>query len=157
MPHEVTRIADQIRRAAEGHAWCGPSAREALDGVTADEAHARPIPGAHSIWALVRHMTVWADAGRRRLSGEIVEPTPAEDYPPLDGHETPADWEHDRHALFAAHQALARAVETMDDPALHRPLSHDYTVYITLHGVTQHTLYHTGQIMLLKRALRAAV
>jgi uncharacterized damage-inducible protein DinB len=163
VPHEVDRAADQVRRAAEGHAWSGPSAREALDSVTAEMAAAHPISGAHSIWELVRHMTVWANAARRRLAGEIVEPTPDEDYPPTDGLQ-PADWDRDCRALYAAHQSLATAIAALDDSALDRALesasdgafSPNYTIYITAHGLAQHTLYHTGQIMLLKRALQPA-
>jgi uncharacterized damage-inducible protein DinB len=150
---ETARLADQIRRAARGHAWSGPSAREALDGVTAPMAAAHPVVGAHSIWELVRHMTVWATVVRRRVSGEIVEPTAAQDWPALTGHERPADWEADLQALFAAHEALAASVEQLDDAALDRALSPVYTTYVTLHGQAQHTLYHTGQISLLKRAL----
>jgi uncharacterized damage-inducible protein DinB len=119
-------------------------------------AAARPIAGAHSIWELVRHMTVWANAGVRRIAGEIVEPTPDEDYPPLTGRERPADWEADCRALYVAHESLAAATEALDDAALDRGLSRDYTIYVTLHGIAQHTLYHTGQIALLKRALAPA-
>jgi hypothetical protein len=153
MPQEVARIADQLRRATNGHAWCGPSAREALEGVTAEMAAQHPIPGAHSIWELVRHLTVWANAAQRRLSGEIVEPTPDEDYPALTGVEAALDWRCDCDAFYAAQEALAHAIERLDDSALYTPLSADYTIYVTAHGQAQHILYHTGQIVLLKRAL----
>ena len=134
MPHEVDRVADQVRRAAEGHAWSGPSAREALGGVTATMATAHPISGAHSIWELVRHMTVWAHAARRRLAGEIVEPTPEEDYPPTDGLRS-ADWDRDCRALYAAHEALATAIAALDDSALDRiqsSLARDHYKFSTL-------------------------
>jgi DinB superfamily len=155
MPQEVARIADQLRRATNGHAWCGPSAREALDGVTAEMAAQHPIPDAHSMWELVRHLTVWANAAQRRLSGEIVEPTPDEDYPALTGAEVAVDWRRDREAFFAAQEALAHAIEILGDAALDTELSTDYTIYVTVHGQAQHILYHAGQIVLLKRALTA--
>jgi hypothetical protein len=110
-------------------------------------AAARPIPGAHSIWELVRHMTVWANVARRRIAaGETIEPTPDEDFPPLTGVEDTVDWDCDKHELFLAHEALAKAVEAQGDPVPDE-------IYTTAHGVAQHTLYHTGQIVLLKRAL----
>ena len=40
---EVKRIADQLERAFEGGAWHGPSVREVLDGVTAEQALSRPL------------------------------------------------------------------------------------------------------------------
>ena len=45
----IERLVDQLKRSAEGDAWHGPSVREALDGVTAADAFAHPIAGAHSI------------------------------------------------------------------------------------------------------------
>ena len=67
---EIERILDQLKRAYEGDAWHGPSVREALAGVTAQQAHARPLTNAHSIWELVHHIAVWENVGRRRLEGD---------------------------------------------------------------------------------------
>jgi hypothetical protein len=162
MPKEVARLANQIRRAANGHLhgqpWSGPSASDVFVGVSIAMAKAHPIPGAHSIWELVRHMTVWADVAARRIAGEIVEPTPEQDWPAVTGDEHPVDWEHDRMMFHVAHDDLADAVEALDDAALDtQVLSGDnHTIYITAHGVAQHVLYHTGQIAILKRALGAA-
>ena len=50
---EIERILDQLKRAYEGDAWHGPSVREALAGVNAKQAHARPLANAHSIWELI--------------------------------------------------------------------------------------------------------
>jgi len=47
---EIERILDQLKRAYEGNAWHGPSVREALNGVTPEQAAAHPLSGAHSIW-----------------------------------------------------------------------------------------------------------
>ncbi|PYS87293.1 MAG: DinB family protein, partial [Acidobacteria bacterium] len=67
---EIERILDQLKRAYEGNAWHGPSVREVLAGITAEQAHARPLPNAHSIWELVHHIAVWENVGRRRLTGD---------------------------------------------------------------------------------------
>src|SRR5437016_4596276 len=53
---EIGRILDQLKRAYEGSAWYGSSVREVLNGVTAEQAHARPFAKAHSIWELTRHI-----------------------------------------------------------------------------------------------------
>jgi hypothetical protein len=53
---ELPRIVDQLRRAFEGDAWHGPSVLEALTGVNAKMAAAKPIPTAHSIWEIVEHI-----------------------------------------------------------------------------------------------------
>jgi len=63
---QARSFADQLERAFRGGAWHGPAVAEALAGVDAARAAARPLAGAHSIWEIVRHLTVWYDAPRRR-------------------------------------------------------------------------------------------
>ena len=72
---EVDRIRDQFRRAFEGEAWHGPSVLALLDGVTAQQAAAHPIPGAHSIWELTLHIAAWERACLRRLTA--IQPNSA--------------------------------------------------------------------------------
>jgi hypothetical protein len=68
-PSEAAGIADQLRRAFDGGAWHGDSLFEILKGVTAAQAAARPIQGAHTIWELVLHIAAWDGAVLRRLGG----------------------------------------------------------------------------------------
>ncbi len=61
--------------------------------------------------------------------------------------------------LKLKNQKLREAVrnfpaERLDDPLVAEP---PYTAYTQFIGVTQHNLYHAGQISLLKRALDATV
>lgn len=151
---EIERILDQLQRAFEGNAWHGPSVREALNGVTAAQAHARPLPNAHSIWELVQHIAVWEDVGRRRLTGDraqIAISSP-EDWPAADDTSAAA-WEQAKAALERGHQALVDAIAQTAESRLDEPIFEGMsTVYATLHGVIQHDLYHAGQIAMLKKA-----
>src|ERR1051326_7730679 len=153
---EVERILDKMRRAYEGNAWHGPSVKETLVGITAAQAHARPIANAHSIWELVRHIAVWEDVGRRRLEGDRaeIEISSTEDWPASD-YTSEAAWEQAKAALDRGHQALVEAISRVPESRLNEPiLEGKSTVYVTLHGVIQHDLYHAGQIAMLKRAMK---
>src|SRR4030095_16175274 len=77
---EVDRIRDQFRRAFEGEAWHGPSVLALLDGVTAQQAAAHPIRGAHSICELTLHIAAWERACLRRLNGDPAQLPDAEDW-----------------------------------------------------------------------------
>ena len=151
---EIERILDQLRRAYEGNAWHGPSVKEVLNGITVGQAHARPLTTAHSIWELVRHIAVWEDVGRRRLGGDLaqIEISSPEDWPsPEDMSE--AAWEQAKAALDRCHQALVEAIAQVPESLLDEPICEGLsTVYVTLHGVIQHDLYHAGQIAMLKKA-----
>ncbi len=152
---EIERILDQLKRAYEGDAWHGPSVREALAGVTAAQAHARPLANAHSIWELTQHIAVWEDVGRRRLDGDraAIEISSPEDWPPADDISETA-WEQSKAALDRGHEALREAVSRIPEERLDEPILEGMSsVYVTVHGVIQHDLYHAGQIAMLKKAL----
>jgi uncharacterized damage-inducible protein DinB len=151
---EIDRILDQLKRAYEGNAWHGPSVREVLEGVTAAQAHARPLANSHTIYELVRHIAVWEDVGRRRLQGDPadVEISSPADWPPRDDTSEEA-WKHAKAALDRGHQALVEAISNVAESHLDEPVYEGKSsVYVTLHGVIQHDLYHTGQIAILKKA-----
>jgi uncharacterized damage-inducible protein DinB len=152
---EIERILDQLRRAYEGQAWHGPSVREVLAGVTAAQAHARPLANAHSIWELVQHIAVWESVGRRRLEGDRaqIDISSPEDWPPPDDTSEEA-WEQAKAALDRGHQAFVEAIQRVPESRLDSPIFDGMsTVYVTLHGVIQHDLYHAGQMAMLKKAL----
>jgi uncharacterized damage-inducible protein DinB len=152
---EIDRILDQLKRAYEGNAWHGPSVREVLEGVTAAQAHARPLANGHTIYELVRHIAVWEDVGRRRLQGDPadVEISSPADWPPPDDTSEEA-WKQAKTALDRGHQSLVEAIRKVAESRLDEPVYEGKSsVYVTLHGVIQHDLYHAGQIAILKKGM----
>ena len=154
---EVERIRNQFERAFDGEAWHGPSVRELLNGVTAEQAAAHPIPGAHSIWELTLHIAAWEDACRRRLQGDPAQLADDENFPPITDTSEPA-WEVAKQKLIELHQRLLDTLVTIDDSRLDQPIMESAEIpfssaYVTLHGGVQHTLYHAGQIAILKKAI----
>jgi uncharacterized damage-inducible protein DinB len=149
---EVERIQDQLRRSVEGEAWHGPSLREVLADVTAEEAAARPIAGAHSIEEITWHISFWLVATRRRIGGALVIPTEVEQWP-----EAAIPWPHQHAHLETCYAELMKAIQGFTDEHLTTPIAgKSYDVYFQLHGLIQHNLYHAGQIALLKRAVRTS-
>jgi uncharacterized damage-inducible protein DinB len=155
--NEVERITDQYRRAFEGEAWHGPSVLAIVDGITAQQAAAHPVPGAHSIWELVLHIAAWEDACRRRLQGDRAQLSDEEDWQKVEDFSETA-WKAAKQHLIDNHQELLNAISTLDHSRLDLPIIDDpsipfSSVYVTLHGGVQHDLYHAGQIAILKKAL----
>jgi len=156
---EVERIRDQFRRAFDGEAWHGPSVLKILEGVTAQQAAAQPIPGAHSIWELTLHIAAWERACKRRLEGDPAQLTDAEDWEPINDT-SEAAWENTKQQLIDNHHELLDAIANVDESRLNEPIIKNpqvpySSVYVTLHGGVQHDLYHAGQIAILKKALEA--
>lgn len=151
---EVERIADQLRRAHEGGAWHGPSVKELLEGLTAEQAAARPLEGAHSIWELVSHIEAWERAILLRLGGEPAKfyDTP-EDWPRV-SDATEDAWRQTKERMDGTYAALRDRMLALDDSRLDEPIYEEMSSrYVSLHGAVQHTLYHAGQVALVKRAL----
>jgi uncharacterized damage-inducible protein DinB len=154
---EVERIRNQFERAFDGEAWHGPSVVSLLDGVSAQQAAAHPIPGAHSIWELTLHIAAWEEACRRRLEGDPAQLSDDENFPPITDT-SEAAWENAKRKLISVHKQLLVAITATDDSRLDQPIIDSAettfnTAYVTLHGGVQHTLYHAGQIAILKKAI----
>ena len=126
-------IADQISRAFRGESWHGPSVREVLAGVSAEDAAARPIAGAHSIWEIVLHLAGGYTLVLRRLRGEGAQLSPEEEWPPMPACSSEA-WRESQRALEGLNQQLQRAVRAFPVERLLRQLGSEYTAYTQLAG-----------------------
>jgi hypothetical protein len=172
----IERLADLLERTISGPMWHGPSLAEVLNDVNAEQAAARPIAGAHSIFELVRHIWFWSDTASARLmsidpirerfanlidrhSGrEVPLAQGSQDWQPL-ADTSDASWQTSVHSMKGSYRDLAKLTRMLGDAALDEdvPGSSDtiYTVYEMLHGVVEHGCYHGGQIVLLKKAIGA--
>jgi len=157
---ETRRIADQLQRAFNGDPWYGSPLMKILEGVTAAQACAHPVAGAHSIWQVVLHIAAWQGAVLDRLAGNPPGLPVEGDWPEiLDTSE--AAWRQTLALLAQRHEALVHTASEMTDEDFRRKLGEErdpatgsgVNVYYTLHGIIQHTVYHTGQIAILKKAL----
>jgi len=156
---EIARIKEQMQRAFKAEAWCGSSLQEALDGVTAKRAAARPVASAHSIWEIVLHVAAWKGAISQRLTGQHVALPDEGDWPAV-AEMSPAAWQETLRLLEERHAQLQSVTESLTDAQLDDFLGREQdrmtggsvTHYVTLHGILQHDLYHAGQIAILKKA-----
>jgi uncharacterized damage-inducible protein DinB len=149
---EVNRIINQLTRAFEGEAWHGPAMLEILEATTAQQAQSRPLMGAHTIWETALHIAAWLRACRRRLEGDRAQLTESEDWPAVTNTDDEA-WQNVTAEVKQALDELRSAVSQLDDSQLERPIIDGMSsIYVTLHGVIQHSLYHAGQMAILKKS-----
>ena len=150
---EGARIADQLHRAFNGHAWHGPALLELLNDVDAATAAAKPLPDVHSIWELVLHIAAWDRAGSRRLAGEMAKLKGNANFPLVPTAPTESAWREAVAATIHTHETLVETVAALSDKRLRDQVpGKPYDFYHMLHGIAQHELYHAGQIALLKKA-----
>lgn len=159
---ENTNIAELVERVVTGDPWHGSNVEQLLRGVSAQDAARRAVPGAHTMWELVLHMTGWAREVRARLEGRAAQEPSDGDWPAV-GPVSEERWAEAKANLLKAHDELTQAIVAMDTRSLDQPvqdfrdnalgvgLSH----YLTVHGLVHHTVYHAGQLALLRKALNA--
>ena len=159
------QLSNHLKRAVTGPMWHGAALDELLAHVSPEQAAARPITGAHSIWEIVLHVTAWAEIALARLHGQRTgDPATDEDWPPVPGadpksgsapgSDAAANWQAALERLRESYRALATDTRRLEPSAFDEKVAGaDYSVSNLLHGVIEHATYHGGQIALLKRAL----
>ena len=149
---ESARLADQLERSLRGGAWHGPALLQAIEGVDAAAATARPVPGAHSIAEILWHAAFWLDATRQRIAGPAAAPQAPESDWPRDQGDRDERWRAARAWIEEAHRGLHATVLALPDERLDDPVvGSDPTVRGLLLGVLQHNAYHAGQLVLLRK------
>lgn len=155
-------LRQDLHQVYDGDPWHGSSITAVLEGIDAESASSRPIPGAHNIWELVLHMAVWTREVASRVRGADAK-NPPEDWPvPRFGGGEDA-WKSARVDLAVAQKELEDAVDALRPDDLVRwvgdqrdpSLGGGLTVGTSIRGLLQHHTYHQGQIALLKRATKS--
>ncbi|HXY34996.1 MAG TPA: DinB family protein [Planctomycetaceae bacterium] len=143
------------RHALDGTPWYGKALCRLLKGVTAGQAAAHPIRGAHNIWEEVLHAITWRQVAIKLLQGEKAPRVPAAKNWPKPPKPTAAAWKQTLDELKGTQPVLEAAIDALTDKRLsEKAREKRFSFYILIHGVIQHDAYHAGQIALLKNALK---
>lgn len=159
---EISRILDQFRRAYNSDAWYGTPVSKILRGISSAQAARRIIPQAHSIWELLLHITAWEGEALRRLETGVMNMPEEGDWNVV-ADSSEVAWDNALQRFHTVHAALEQKIENLTDEELQtvlgtkrvRETGEGVSVYVLLHGIIQHTIYHAGQIALLKKALES--
>jgi uncharacterized damage-inducible protein DinB len=159
----MTDIDPRIRTAlvsinptTETPAWHGcPTALGVLRGVSSTVAVWRPYPQANNIREIALHAAFCENSVANRLSGKAV----------LAGFKQwktgwairsdavdAIQWKNEMGLIKAIHARLTAAVTSFDPHMLDQPAGKNTTrpAVEFIHGVAEHSLYHTAQIEMIK-------
>jgi uncharacterized damage-inducible protein DinB len=126
--------------------WWAPW-RQAIEGLTAEQAAWSPAPGRHSIWQLCNHMIFWHEYFVHRNEGGA--PVTEDELERLSWQD-PADtdeeaWRATRERFAATHARVRAALATRDTPPPKPQLDLRYLLF--------HDSYHIGQVMYIRALL----
>lgn len=149
-------VVNHIHTTLEDEEWqWQPPLRGALRGVTAAEAAWKPSPERHSIWQIVRHLTLWK---RGVLDAWNGTPPDGEQLAAADWREArgaDAEWDRDRRELLRISEEFLTRAQALDDEALSKQVTWyrggpAQPLAMRLVRTTTHDIYHAGQIMYLR-------
>jgi uncharacterized damage-inducible protein DinB len=149
---QTQRIADAYRAATIKGAWYGPSLAELLAQIPVELATTSPLPGAHSIAELLQHLLLWNERIRNTSDSHPLEPwQPEKEWaePPIPWNELLSRWSQSRELLEEKIRNFP-----VEDLAKQVP-GRNYPYETMLHGIVEHTIYHSGQIAMVLSMLRS--
>jgi hypothetical protein len=131
--------------------WHGPTLRNAVRGLRAEDVAWRPAKGRHNIWELTAHAAYWKYAARRRLSGgkRGAFPMQGSNWIAPPGRIDEASWQQVVRMLDDEHRQLRELIASLGDAELRNPKK-----LRVIYGVAAHDVYHAGQIQLVKKLRR---
>jgi len=143
--------------------WHGaPPVSRVLVGVNSEIAVWRPFPEANSIRDYALHVSYFENVVANRLTGADL---PVEfdlrkrGWPVTLDAVDEKQWRAEKRFVNEVHERLADAVMTFDLRKLDQVVSEKarMTAMELIHGVVDHTLYHTADLQLLKKLAKLAL
>jgi uncharacterized damage-inducible protein DinB len=150
--NQTKRIADSYRAVTLKDAWYGPSLADLLARISPELASAPLLPGAHSISELLQHLLLWNERVRNTSDTHPLEPwQPEQDWaePPIPWDELVARWNESRDLL----EEKVRNFPIADLPK--QVPGRTYAYEKLLEGIVQHTIWHAGQIAMVRSMLQS--
>jgi hypothetical protein len=149
----ATQIAKHLRDVHFGGNWTSVNLKEHLSGLPWEQATTK-VDSLNTIVALVYHINYYISAVTKVLQGGSLEAKDiySFDHPPVNSKD---DWEKLLNKTWTEAENFAVLVEQLPESKLYETfIDEKYgNYYRNLHGIIEHTHYHLGQIVLIKKIL----
>ena len=149
------QIAKHFREVYFGGNWTWSNLKDNLADVTWQQATTQ-VYSFNTIATLVYHINYYVDAALKVFRGEPFTASDKFSFstPPILSQE---DWENLLSKTWTDAEDLAVLIEQLPDNKLQEIfVAEKYGIYYrNLHGIIEHTHYHLGQIVLLKKIVQA--
>lgn len=148
-------IAQHITEVHEGGNWTEVNIKDTLADVGHKEATTVTRASKNTIAALVHHLSFYNDAVMQRLSGNdpVIGESNGFDMAAIKNEN---EWIQLMERNMQSGQHLALAVREFPEEKIFQLIATGQaTHYKILHGIVEHAHYHLGQMVLLKKLIRA--
>ena len=150
------QIAKHFREIYFGGNWTVSNLKEHLADVTWQQATTQ-VYDLNTIASLAFHINYFVAVVLKVLQGEPLKGSDKNsfDHPPIHSGE---DWQRFLDKMWADADEFARLLEQLPESRLWETFSDEKygNYYRNIHGIIEHTHYHLGQIVLIKKMLPQA-
>ncbi len=147
------QIAKHFREVHFGGNWTSSNLKHHLADVTWQQATTK-VYSFNTIAALVYHINYYVSVVLKVLQGGPLDAHDkfSFDVPPIDKQE---DWEQLLEMMWTDAEKFAGLIEQLPESKLEETFVNEKygTYYRNFHGIIEHTHYHLGQIVLMKKIL----
>lgn len=148
-----SQIAKHFRNLHFGGNWTAVNMKDTLADVTWQQATTR-VHSLNTIATLVFHTNYYVSAVSKVLQGEPLNAKDKYSFelPPIESQE---DWEQLLNKTWTDAEHFANLIEQLPESKLWDTFADEKygNYYRNLHGIIEHTHYHLGQIVLIKKLL----
>lgn len=149
----TTQIAKHLREIYFGGNWTSVNLKDTLADVSWQQA-TTPVYSFNSIATLVYHINYYISAVLKVLEGGPLDASDKYSFshPPIHSKN---DWEKLLGNTWADAEKFAQLIEQLPESRLNENLAGEKygNYYRNLHGIIEHSHYHLGQIVLIKKIL----
>ena len=149
----TAQIAKHFRDVHFGGNWTSVNLKETLADVNWQQATTK-IYSLNTIATLVFHINYYISAVTKVLQGEplTAHDKYSFDLPPIQNQ---ADWEKLLNKTWSDAEIFVKLIEQLPESKLGETFSDEKygNYYRNIHGIIEHTHYHLGQIVLIKKVL----
>lgn len=149
----TTQTAKHLRDVYFGGNWTTTNLKEVLADVTWQQATTK-LNSLNTIVALVYHMTYFTSAILKVLQGGPLDAKDkySFDHPPIRSQK---DWDTFLDKIWKEAESITVLIEQLPDDRLgEKFMDEKYgNYYRNLHGLIEHTHYHLGQVVIIKKLL----
>lgn len=151
----TAQIAKHFREVYFGGNWTCVNLKDNLSDVTWQQANTK-VYSFNTIAKLVYHISYYVSVTLKVLQGEALNAHDKYSYdlPPIESQEA---WERFLDGVWTDAETFACLVEQLPEARLWEYMADEkYGNYFrNLHGIIEHTHYHLGQIVLIKKIVQA--
>lgn len=152
----TTQIAKHFRDLHFGGNWTSVNLKDCLANVSWQQATTQ-VYALNTIATLVYHTNYYVSAVLKVLQGGILDAKDKYSFelPPIQSQQ---DWEALLNKTWAEAEAFAILIEQLPESKLGETFCDEKygNYYRNLHGIIEHTHYHLGQIVLIKKMMLSA-